>query len=99
MKDKKESSDLFKVILGSIADGVFTVDSKRIITSFNCSAEKITGITESQPISRYCQDILHSDICEDCHIGRNFSSNHTPEIATIIKIILKISPGSVLNKN
>ena len=32
------------IILDSIADGVFTVDSDWKITSFNRAAEKITGI-------------------------------------------------------
>ncbi len=60
------SSDLrfFKVILSSIADGVFTVDSKRIITSFNPAAERITGIAASKAIGRRCYEVFHSDICE-----------------------------------
>ena len=56
----------FKVILSSIADGVFTVDSQRVITSFNPAAEKITGIPASKAIGQQCYDIFHSDICEDC---------------------------------
>lgn len=60
------SSDLrfFKVILSSIADGVFTVDSERIITSFNPAAERITGIAASKAIGRRCYEVFHSDICE-----------------------------------
>ncbi|MEZ5359739.1 MAG: sigma 54-interacting transcriptional regulator [Candidatus Zixiibacteriota bacterium] len=56
----------FKVILRSIADGVFTVDSNRVITSFNPAAEKITGIPASQAIGKRCFDVFHSDICQDC---------------------------------
>ena len=66
MNDKNESTDLFKVILSSIADGVFTVDSERKITSFNRAAEKITGIPASQAVGKHCQDVFHSDICENC---------------------------------
>lgn len=66
MNYKNESTDLFKVILSSIADGVFTVDSDRIITSFNRAAEKITGIPASQAVGKHCQDVFHSDICENC---------------------------------
>ena len=39
MNKRKESLDLFKVILSSIADGVFIVNSERIITGFNRAAE------------------------------------------------------------
>ncbi len=66
MDDKSESLKFFKVILSSIADGVFTVSSDRIITSFNRAAEKITGIPASQAIGKHCQDVFHSDICEHC---------------------------------
>ncbi|MCP4705860.1 MAG: PAS domain S-box protein [candidate division Zixibacteria bacterium] len=66
MEDKPESLKFFKVILSSIADGVFTVSSDRVITSFNRAAEKITGIPASKAIGSHCQDIFHSDICENC---------------------------------
>jgi PAS domain S-box-containing protein len=66
MNDSNDSPDFFKVILSSIADGVFTVNSERIITSFNTAAEKITGVPASQAIGKHCQDIFHSDICENC---------------------------------
>ncbi|MFH2036913.1 MAG: sigma 54-interacting transcriptional regulator [Candidatus Zixiibacteriota bacterium] len=66
MQDSQESLKFFKVILSSIADGVFTVDSNRTITSFNRAAEKITGIPASRAIGKHCQDIFHSDICENC---------------------------------
>ncbi len=68
MKETPENLELFKVILSSIADGVFTVDSDRIITSFNRAAEKITGTPASQAIGKHCQDVFHSDICENCLI-------------------------------
>ena len=66
MNDSYSSPDFFKVILSSIADGVFTVNSDRIITSFNRAAEKITGIPSSQAIGKHCQDVFRSDICEYC---------------------------------
>ncbi len=64
MEDSLKDLKFFKVILSSIADGVFTVDRDRVITSFNPSAEKITGIAASHAIGRHCYEIFHSDICE-----------------------------------
>jgi PAS domain S-box-containing protein len=60
------SDDLrfFKVILSSIADGVFTVNGERVITSFNPAAERITGIVASKAIGHKCYEVFHSDICE-----------------------------------
>ena len=66
MEESQQSLKFFKVILSSIADGVFTVDSERIITSFNPAAERITGIPASKAIGRHCADVFHSDICENC---------------------------------
>jgi PAS domain S-box-containing protein len=66
MSDIPKDLRFFKVILSSIADGVFTVNSNRVVTSFNPAAEKITGIPASKAIGKHCYDVFHSDICEDC---------------------------------
>jgi len=55
------------VILDSITEGVFTVDSDWCITSFNRAAEKITGIPRKNALGQQCSDILRADVCEtDC---------------------------------
>ena len=55
------------VILNSITEGVFTVDSDWCITSFNRAAEEITGIPHEKALGRRCSDILRADVCEnDC---------------------------------
>ncbi|MEW5993554.1 MAG: sigma 54-interacting transcriptional regulator [Candidatus Zixiibacteriota bacterium] len=64
MEEKSKDLQFFKVILSSIADGVFTVDSDRFITSFNPAAEKITGVPASKAIGKRCYEVFHADICE-----------------------------------
>ena len=55
------------VILDSITEGVFTVDSDWCITSFNRAAEEITGIPRNKALGQKCSDILRADVCEtDC---------------------------------
>jgi len=55
------------VILDSITEGVFTIDSDWHITSFNKAAEKITGISREKALGLRCSDILRADVCEtDC---------------------------------
>ena len=54
-----------RIILDSIADGVFTVDSDWKITSFNRGAEKITGIKAHEAIDRHCWDVFRASICEN----------------------------------
>lgn len=62
--DAPKDLRFFQVILSSIADGVFTVDSERTITSFNPAAEKITGMPASKAMGKKCFEVFHSDICE-----------------------------------
>ncbi len=62
--EKITQSVTTKIILDSIADGVFTVDNDWNITSFNRAAERITGVTASRAIGQKCFDILHADICQ-----------------------------------
>jgi PAS domain S-box-containing protein len=54
----------FGIILNSVADGVFTVDSNRRITSFNRAAERITGVSEKRAVGRPCSNVFHADLCE-----------------------------------
>ena len=60
----KQPDDQLEVILNSIADGVFTIDKDKNITSFNKAAEDITGITREQAIGRKCFDVFQSNICQ-----------------------------------
>jgi PAS domain S-box-containing protein len=60
-----------EIILESISDGVFTVDHKWHITSFNRAAEEITGISRSEAVGRYCWEVFRSNMCEgDCALRR-----------------------------
>jgi PAS domain S-box-containing protein len=64
-----------KIILDSIADGVFTVDKDWNITSFNRAAERITKITSQKAIGQKCFDILHANICQtECAIRRTLTT-------------------------
>jgi PAS domain S-box-containing protein len=64
LKQKKNISLPMDVILDSIADGVFTIDTEKNITSFNKAAERITGITRKHAIGQKCFDVLHANICQ-----------------------------------
>lgn len=64
-----------RIILDSIADGVFTVDSDWKITSFNRAAEKITGIKKREAIGRYCWEVFKASICEKgCSLRRTMET-------------------------
>lgn len=58
-----ESMEPFKFILDSIVDGVFSVDSKWRITSFNRAAEKLTGWRKEDVVGKPCSEIFKSSSC------------------------------------
>ena len=69
------SEKAYRVILDSIADGVFTVDAEWRITSFNRAAERITGVPAAEAIGSPCYDVFHSSICESgCALRRTLES-------------------------
>jgi len=62
-------------ILDSIADGVFTIDGERRITSFNHAAEEITGYTREEAIGCLCSDVFKAGICErECALQRSIET-------------------------
>jgi len=67
-----------ELILSSVADGVFTIDRERRITSFNRAAEKITGWTREEVIGKICSEIFHSSVCGDaCMLQQSISNGST----------------------
>ena len=71
----KSNRDQLRTILDSIADGVFTIDLNKNITSFNRAAEKITGITGEQAIGQKCFDVFHASICQNaCAIDKTLKT-------------------------
>jgi len=54
---------LSRLIFDSISDGVFTVDKNCVITSFNRSAEGITGFRAAEAIGKHCFDIFRTEVC------------------------------------
>ena len=65
MTKRKKALDLpIDSILDSVADGVFTIDREKHITSFNRAAEKITGIAREHAIGQKCFDVFHANICQ-----------------------------------
>jgi len=64
------------LILASVADGVFTIDHNRVITSFNRAAENITGWKQEEVIGKPCREIFYSSVCgKDCLLQKAIDSN------------------------
>lgn len=62
-------------ILESISDGVFTVNDKWEISSFNRAAEQITGISRKEAIGRRCSEVFRASMCEsECALRRTIET-------------------------
>ena len=71
-RDAAHSTVFSRLIIDSIADGVFTVDRSWQITSFNLAAENITGWKRQDAIGRFCGEVFHSSICgRNCAIAQS----------------------------
>ena len=63
------------IILESISDGVFTVDSAWRVTSFNKAAERITGIDRIEAVGKLCHEVFKSNMCEsECPLRRTMKT-------------------------
>ncbi|NQT25558.1 sigma 54-interacting transcriptional regulator [candidate division KSB1 bacterium] len=78
MKDshiKNIPHNVTEIILESVSDGVFTVDKKWCITSFNRAAEEITGVSREEAIGKQCCEVFRSNMCEmNCALRRTMKS-------------------------
>jgi PAS domain S-box-containing protein len=73
MQDK-----IARIIFDSITDGVFTVDENCVITSFNKSAERITGFSAQAAVGKHCFEIFRTEICHKRCALRDTLANHKP---------------------
>jgi len=66
-----------EAILESISDGVFTIDKKWRITSFNRAAEEITGVSRREAIGRRCSEVFRSNMCGTaCALRQTLKTGH-----------------------
>lgn len=95
-------------IFNSNIEGTFTIDNDWFITSFNQSAEKITGFKASEAIGKKCRDIFKSTLCGNgCHMEQTMQKEKSTignELEIINKqgnkVPIKVNSGILLdNRN
>lgn len=100
--DQKNKLD---AIFNSNIEGTFTIDNEWNITSFNRSAEKITGYKKSEAIGSKCWEIFKSSICRNgCHMEQTMLKGKSTignELEIInkkgMKVPIKVNSGILLN--
>lgn len=84
--DQKNKLD---AIFNSNIEGTFTIDNDWNVTSFNSSAEKITGYKKSEAIGKKCWDIFNSSLCRNgCHMEQTMQKGK-PMIGNELEILNK----------
>ena len=53
----------YDALVENLAEGVFTINNRWLITSFNQRAQDITGFKREEVLGRYCWDVFQSDLC------------------------------------
>jgi len=54
----------FSLILDSVSQGIFTVNARGEITTFNHAARRITGHREGEVLGRECSSVFKTDLCD-----------------------------------
>ncbi len=76
-----------EVILDSIMEGVFTVNSEWCIATFNRAASEITGVPIEKAIGHPCCEVFRASICEDGCVLRETMRTGRPVVARHIFIV------------
>lgn len=96
--DEKLDKRLLPAVLNSVSCGVLTTDANLRITSFNRSAELITGWTESEVLGRECSDILRpADGHSFCPLRNSLTTGESfgPEILQLLSRDERVVPVRV----
>ncbi|MBI5583853.1 MAG: sigma 54-interacting transcriptional regulator [Deltaproteobacteria bacterium] len=68
----------YESLVEHLAEGIFTINTRWQITSFNQTAEKITGYKRGEVLGRYCWEIFRSDVCQSgCPLRMTLESGIT----------------------
>ncbi len=100
--DQKNKLD---AIFNSNIEGTFTIDNDWNVTSFNTSAENVTGYKKSEAIGKKCWDIFNSSFCRNgCHMeqtmqkGKRMIGNELEILhKSGKKIPIRVNSGILLN--
>lgn len=100
--DQKNKLD---AIFNSNIEGTFTIDNEWNITSFNTSAEKITGYKRNEALGKKCWNIFNSSLCRNgCHMEQTLQKGK-PMIGNELEIVhkggkiipIRVNSGILLN--
>jgi PAS domain S-box-containing protein len=76
----------YRTLFETLPEGVFSIDREFRITSFNHTAERISGFNRREVMGRYCWEVFRSNRCrKDCPLSRALDTGESrmdQEVAT-----------------
>lgn len=91
-EESRNEKEKFELLFELVPSGVFTVDSKKTITSWNKMAEKITGFSAGEVVGENC-DICSMEPCD--HLCGLFESSMKKPVVNA-ECTLKTKDGNVI---
>jgi len=77
MKDQKSLCEKLLTIVGSITDGVITVDLDWHITFINKAAQRITGFKVQEALGQPCREVFRTNACDaNCPLKKTFATGN-----------------------
>ena len=76
-------------LIDKLPEGVFTITTHWRISSFNKTAEKLTGYKREEAIGKYCWEVFRSDICKVSCPLRNALNSGQSYIDQEVRILNK----------
>ena len=68
----------YRMLFETLPEGVFSIDRNFRITSFNHTAEKISGFSRHDVVGRHCWEIFRSNRCrQNCPLSRALNTGET----------------------
>jgi PAS domain S-box-containing protein len=72
--NKRLDPRYFSLILDSVPQGIFTVNARGEITTFNRAAQRITGYREREVLGKACSSVFKTDLCDTiCPLRQSIS--------------------------
>lgn len=102
-----EQKNKLDAIFNSNIEGTFTIDNNWTITSFNKSAEEITGYKTTEAVGQKCWSVFNSTICRNgCHMettmlkGKHTIGNELEIIGkNNRKVPIRVNSSVLVNNN
>jgi PAS domain S-box-containing protein len=77
VKDQKSLCEKLLTIVGSIADGVITVDLDWHITFINKAAQRITGFKVQEALGKPCREVFRTNACDaNCPLKKTLATGN-----------------------